>query len=156
MRTATEPGLMAPCPVLPGAYRRRMPLLALLALLLSGAQAQDDPIAVGSSQGRVLVSDGVQFVPLRRGHALQENDRVLLLPGAKVEIRRGVDCTLSLQGPGLFVVPANGACAAHAGMAAVQALPVASAATFDGAALLARTGGLGRIEAEPILDTVGP
>jgi hypothetical protein len=128
-------------------------LLAGAAFALADAKAEDVVATVMVAEGRVLASDGQGYLPVRDGQRLRGGDRLLLLPGARIELNLPQACRLVLTGPSMHDLRSGQACPGDAGQAGETQ---ASAVRFDGAAFLARTGGLGRIEAESRLDTVGP
>lgn len=127
--------------------RRFASRMAAAGLLLAGLAAAWASPGDGSGQVMAWVGDSAGFVPLRDGRRLQAHDRVLLPPGASAKVRFGDGCERLLQGPLLFV-------AQDCTLPAMA--PAGSVAPFDGAAFLARTGGLGPVRAEATIDTLGP
>ena len=112
-------------------------LLAALASLSLPAFAQDTTATLRVDAGSAMASDGGQFESANTGRALDAGDKVMVNPDSKVTLMYGNDCTMVLDAPGVYTVPAacSRAAWARTGSPGKSALVIAGAGLIGAAVL---------------------
>ena len=89
--------------------------VAAACLACGAAAAAESPLApvatLSRADGVVMVNTGERFVNAIAGQALAPGDRIMVLSGAKAELRFADDCSMPLAANTVAVVPATSTCA---------------------------------------------